>query len=188
MSKSDPAVHTESGQDSTIDRLERAVAEERDNAARLRQQANELKFQLDINERSYSKQLADARKTVESAERELAEQKARNAELDAAREDAIELLSETRNEIDRLTTERDQLRRQLMSRDGWQVENAAGEPEDFGDEGTINALMNDVSWARKSEAAAAARAKLAASEAAGEVVEEEMISPDIVLAARRSDD
>jgi chromosome segregation ATPase len=188
MNKSDQAVSTESARDSTIERLERAVAEERENAARLRKKADELQFQLDINERSYSKQLADARKTLESAERELAGQKARNAELDAAREDAIELLSETRNEIDRLTAERDQLRRQLMSRDGWQVENVAGEPEDFGDEGTINALMNDVSWVRKSEAAAAAQAKAAASEAADEVVEEEMISPDIVLAARRSDD
>jgi chromosome segregation ATPase len=188
MSKSGHPAAEEPQRDSSIERLERAVAEERENAVRLRQAADELRFQLDINERSYSKQLEDARQTVAAAEGELAAQQARNAELDAARQDAIELLSEAKTEIDRLAAERDQLRRQLMSRDGWQVEGAAREPEDFGDEGTINALMNDASWARKSEAAADASGRAAAAEAAADEAEEELISPDVVLTARRSDD
>ena len=84
-----------------IEQLERVIAEEREHSAALRESANELRFKLEILEKSYAKQLEDAKQRAESAERRNDENGARLAELDAAREDAIELLADARTELDR---------------------------------------------------------------------------------------
>lgn len=169
-----------------IERLERAIDDERRHSAELRATVDDLKFKMGILEQSYSKQLEDARKRSDAAESRIAEQGVRIAELDQARQDAIELLGETKTEIDRLTQERDQLRRQLASRDGWQVEGAV---DDYsGDEGTINALMNDARWMRDrkpGEDKAKERVQDVETDASPS---EELIAPDLVFADRKSDD
>lgn len=172
--------------DARIAELERLVAEEREHSAELRRAGDELKFQMDILERSYSKQLKDAREVAEAAEKSREELVVRVAELDQAREDSIELLTETRTEIDRLTAERDQLRRQLASRDGWNVDPADAGP----DEGSIDALLDDADWLRrkapereKQAREAAARQAAAEEESAGD-----MIDPALVFSGRSSRD
>jgi DNA repair exonuclease SbcCD ATPase subunit len=177
----------DAGQDAEIERLERAIAEEREHSAALRSQVDELRFKAEILERSYGKQLEDARRSAETAEQALAEQRTRNAELDAARQDAIELLTETKAEIDRLTRERDQMRRQLASRDGWGVDpGAPAEGESEG--GTINTLMDDASWLRKRRPIDEERARAEAARAAAEEQVGEMISPEVVFTRTRDDD
>ena len=170
-----------------IERLERAIADERQYSADLRKAVDELQFKMGILEQSYAKQLEDERLRSEKAEEKIAEQGVRIVELDQAREDAIELLSETKTELDRLTEERDQLRRQLASRDGWQVE----QPDDdfTADGGTINALMNDAKWIRKGDPENDDRGAAKSGDVPDdESPSEEMIAPDLVFVARKSDD
>lgn len=180
---------TRAERDATIQRLERAIADERQHSAELRRSAEELRFKMDILERSYSKQLEDARSRAESAEQKLSEHGIRIAELDGARNDAIELLTEAKAELDRLNTERNQLRKQLASRDGWQVE-GAGEAVDSDDgEGTINALMNDDRWLSRAESE---HQKQIRERKATEVVEEaqaeDMLSPELVFTRKSGGD
>lgn len=78
-----------------VERLERDLAEEREHSAILRATIEELRFRADILERSYSKQLADARQHGEAAERESAELRARLAEIETAHEDVKRQLTES---------------------------------------------------------------------------------------------
>jgi chromosome segregation ATPase len=165
--------------DRRIAELERAIGEERAHSADLRATVQDLKFKLEILEKSYAKQLADARRGCESAEQALSQQHTRNAELDQAREDAIELLTDAKTEMDRLTEERDQLRRQLASRDGWAVDPDKGTDDDGG---TINTLLDDASWLRKRMPSEDELARAKAEKAAAEAPPEEMISPDMFFA------
>jgi len=173
--------------DARIAELERAITEERENSASLRQSLDELRFKADILERSYSKQLEDTRLRCVAAESELAEHRTRSTELDSAREDAIQLLTDTKLEIDRLTTERNQLRKQLRSKEGWVDADGENEDEDdiVSEGGTINTLLDDAKWSSKRKALDAEQEQAAkAAEQESEV--EEMISPDLVLAAGRA--
>jgi len=173
--------------DAKVEQLERAIEEEREHSASLRSTVNELRFQAEILEKSYSKQLEDARVRAEAAEHIADEQRARVAELDSAREDAIELLTDAKAEIDRLESDRNKLRRQLASEDGWQIDDPAG-TDDSAEGGTINALMNDAKWVREKAPSAEEQSKAdAETRAAEEAVEEEMISPELVLSAKAAD-
>jgi hypothetical protein len=175
--------------DAEIERLNRAVAEERQHSAELRQSVDELRFKMDILERSYSKQLADTRALRESAEAKRDEIGVRAAELDAARSDAIELLEAAKTELDRLTKDRDQLRRQLASRDGWQVEGVGETPADNDGEGTINTLLNDAKWLSKAESEHQKQIRERKSvEAAEESPTEDMIAPELVLTRKGARD
>jgi DNA repair exonuclease SbcCD ATPase subunit len=175
-------------EDSAVARLEREIAEEREHSARLLGEIRELKFKTEILERSYAKQLEDARQRAVSAEKALTEQRTRNAELDALRADAIQLLSDTKTEIDRLAAERDQMRRQLASRDGFQVEAAGEEPPDDGG-GTINTLLNDAGWLKRKRPAEEARLKAEAEKRAAEEEHTgDMIAPELVLAPGKRQD
>lgn len=173
--------------DAEVARLERAIEEEREHSAGLRSTVNELKFQAEILEKSYSKQLEDARLTAESAERKADQQTARIAELDSAREDAIALLTDAKAEIDRLEHERDQFRRQLASQNGSELEEV--DCDDFSDDGgTINALMNDAKWVREKQPDDEERQKAEdEARAAEEAAAEDMISPDLVFTAKAGD-
>src|SRR6185436_10106326 len=84
--------------DTTIARLERELAEERQVSVTLRETSEQARFQLQILEKSYSKQLGDARTRADTAERDLAEKKARLAALDSG-EDTTRLLMEARSEL-----------------------------------------------------------------------------------------
>ena len=151
----------------------------------------ELKFKTEILERGYAKQLQDARVRAESAEKALNDQRARNAELDGLRNDAIELLSDTKTEIDRLTKERNQLHRQLTSRSGYQVEGAEDEAGENDSDGTINTLLNDAGWLKRKRPGEEAKAKAdaeAAKRAAEEAEAGNMLDPDTYIAAKGKND
>src|SRR5690606_15949827 len=62
--------------DAARERLERALAEERQKSAALRASVDGLQFKLDVLEKSYAKQLADARQHAEAAARTPAERDA----------------------------------------------------------------------------------------------------------------
>lgn len=130
--------------DATIERLERAVAEERQHAATLRKTVEDLRFKTGILETSYTKQLEDARLRGETAVRELADQQAQMAALETAHEDALRLLAEARAELERVPDARGQLRKALASTDGTQ----AGAESQEGSL-TINRLMRDSRWAEE---------------------------------------
>jgi chromosome segregation ATPase len=196
MSNDDPGKTSDDGRagaraiaerDAKIEQLERSIAEEREHTANLRSTVNELRFQAEILEKSYSNQLKVAREQSEAAEKKSNEQLSRIAELDSARKDAITLLTDAKAEIDRLTTERNQLNRHLASRDGWQVEDSS-EDDELSAEGTINTLLDDAKWVRDKQPDAAAVAKAEAeARAAEEALAEEMISPDLVFTAKAAD-
>ena len=99
--------------DAAIARLERTVAEERQNAASLREANDALNFKLQIMEKSYAKQLVDARQRMDAALKELAGHRTRLKELGSGGEDTLRLLSETRAELNRIKAERNQMKEQL---------------------------------------------------------------------------
>lgn len=178
-------------EESAVERLERELAEERENSARLLSEIRELKFKTEILERSYAKQLQDARVRAESAEKSLNDQRTRNAELDALRNDAIQLLSDTQTEIDRLTKERNQLHRQLTSKSGYQVEGAVDDPGGDDGGGTINTLLDDGGWLKRKRPGAEAKAKAdaeAAARAAEEAEAGNMLDPDTYIRAKGKND
>src|SRR6185503_2694540 len=121
----------------------------------LRETSEQARFQLQILEKSYAKQLGDARTRADTAERDLAEKKARLAALDSG-EDTTKLLKEARAELAQVTAERDELRAQIARGGSYKPERArAAEPQVVPDDGgTINALMTDSSWIQARKAAA----------------------------------
>ena len=175
--------------DATIERLERGIAEERQHTAMLRKTAEELRFKAEILETSYAKQLEDARLRSETAERELADQQAQIAALEAAHEDAMRLLTEARRELDRTPAGSGQLSKAVTSADGMRI-NSIGQDdaESQVQEGslTINRLMKDSSWAGELEPIGHEKEDSEEHVRADqESTSEELIAPDLVFAAKR---
>jgi hypothetical protein len=179
--------------DATIERLERGLAEERQHSATLRQTVEDLRFKMGILEKGYAKQLADARLRAESAESGLAEEKARLAGIDSNHENTLKLLTETRAQLAHALAERDWLRKRpaqgsrgaseapVPSREAPDPTCAAVEE----DEGTINALMADLSVPRERPSARPEDPRLGAqTQDDGPAPSEEMISPELVFPKR----
>jgi hypothetical protein len=166
--------------------LEEGLNREQEESNRLRSEVRELTFKLDILERSYSKQLADERVRCDAAEQRVAEQGVRIVELDSARHDAIELLTEAKAELDRLTAERDTLRRKLGLAPGSE---AGGIDDPRADDGTINTLLDDSVWGENEDAESAGRGSAGQqAEAPDDHPVEDMISPDVVFTNDSRDD
>jgi hypothetical protein len=191
-----PAEPSSDERDATIERLERGLAEERQHSATLRGTVEDLRFKMGILEKSYAKQLADARLRAESAERGLAEEKARLAGIDSNHENTLKLLTETRAQLARVLAERDWQRKHAQSsRRAPEAPVASGEaPDPTGtagekDEGTINALMADLAVPRERPAARPADPRLGAqARDDGPAPSEEMISPELVFPKRRDEE
>ena len=141
--------------DATIERLERTLVEERQNSATLRETVDGLHFKVEVLEKGYSKQLADARSRSEKAEKELATLKAEVAALGTGGEETLRLLTETRAELERITAERDRLHKQLglSHRPQTKTLAKASAQTQSEDGGTINALMANSNWVRERQAA-----------------------------------
>ncbi len=136
--------------DATIERLERAVAEERQHGAMLLKTAEELRFKTGILETSYATQLEDARLRSETAERGLADQQAQMAALETAHEEALRLLAEARAELESVSADPGQLRGAPGPADRMPINTISqDDAESRAQEGslTINKLMRDSSWA-----------------------------------------
>jgi hypothetical protein len=166
------------GRDAIIERLERTVADEQQKSAELRKANDELRFKLEILEKSYAKQLEDAR-------RENAEQR---AQMIGFREDTMRLIDETRGVLERVTSERDRLREQLERAGVTPAEPGSrpgGEPSP--PEGTINELIANPAWARERKPAGEPHLQAHAG-TADESPSEEMIAPELVFTKDGDDD
>jgi chromosome segregation ATPase len=179
------AREAEARSDAKIEQLERTLADEREHSASLRSSVNELRFQIEILEKSYSKQLEDARLRADAAEQRADEQQIRVAELDGARQDAIQLLTEAKAEIDRLSSQREQRNDPAVAPKG---RPEVREDDVLSDEGTINTLLDDAKWVRDKAPDEEARLKAEAeAKAAEDAAHEDMISPDLVFTAKAAD-
>jgi chromosome segregation ATPase len=173
--------------DAVIARLQRELAEERQAVSALRETSEQARFQLQILEKSYAKQLGDARTRADTAERDLAEKKARLAALDSG-EDTTKLLKEARAELAQVSAERDELREQIARGGSYKPERARRiEPQAVDDGGTINALMTDSSWIRERKAAAEGRleAKVSVEDDSPSV---DLLDPSLVFTKGKRDD
>jgi DNA repair exonuclease SbcCD ATPase subunit len=173
------------------ERLEQALVEERQHAATLRATVEDLRFKATILEKSYAKQLADARARAEAAERGLAEERARLAGIDGNHENTLKLLAETRAQLAQVMAECDLLRKQLGSSSSGsrRTEPAAAyhqhppapPPES---ELTINTLMADLSKFAEERRSPLARREEKPVE---EPPAEDMLSADLVFPKKRDD-
>jgi flagellar biosynthesis chaperone FliJ len=177
--------------DAIIKRLEQTIAEERKNSATLRETVDNLRFKTETLERSYAKQLADARQRGTSAEQALAEHNAQIAAFGAGREETIRLLTEARTELEQVKLDRDQLRQQLARGTRGNLDRSPlaspGADSPVG-EGTINQLIANPSWLTKKEAAGAGSHLDAKVSAEQEPPPIEMIAPDLVFTKGRDDE
>lgn len=172
--------------DATIARLERELADERQITVTLRETSEQARFQLQILEKSYSKQLTDARTRADTAERELAEKKARLAAVDSG-EDTTKLLKDARTDLAQVTAERDELRAQVARGAAYKPEKPRRVEPKAADDGTINALMTDSSWilARKAAAEGHLDAKVGAEE---DAPAGDLLDPSLVFTKGKRDD
>jgi hypothetical protein len=129
--------------DGAIERLERAAAAERQNATALRKAAEELRFKLDVLEKGYAKQLADARARAERAESEAAALRERWAAVGEDASQALERLAAARIELAAVSAERDRCRD--APRGGANGGNTGAAAPAVVDTGlTINNLMTEI--------------------------------------------
>lgn len=168
----------------TIERLEQALADEREAAASLQRAHDNLTFQIEVLEKGYAKQLEAARERAEEAEGLLAKRDAELTDLTYRHETTTESLAAAQDELQRVTAQRDRLRRQI---DGDpepdEAEDTPGPPTP---EGTINRLMAIASRPRRKLRTAD---ELPPSDAGKhESVSGEMLSPELLLSKKHTDD
>lgn len=172
--------------DAIIERLERAIAEESQHTAMLRKAAEESHFKAEILEKSYAKQLKDARLRSEAAERELADLKARMAELETAHEDAKRLLTKARTELEFSPSDRVQLRKALVSTDGTEIDQHDAESPVEEGSLTIDELMRDSNWAEEQPPVGREK-EHPETQTDQDLPPEEMISADLVFTVEGDD-
>ena len=173
--------------DAARERLERALAEERQKSAALRASVDGLQFKLDVLEKSYAKQLADARTHAEAAARTLAEREAELAGLAERHEQTQHELKQALAELERAGTAAAKARAPA-ERPRSPAPSFAPHRVTETHEGTINALLGAVPWeqeprARRDDSQAAARVRQEADAPA-----EEMLAPDLVFTGAGEDD
>jgi hypothetical protein len=189
-------------QDATIERLERELAEQREAARALREALDAATFKADILEKSYAKQLTEAREKRTALETELGEKEEILAGLGGGHEHTLRELSDALTVIKVLKRERDQLRKQIAEGGFRQPSNtkarallgsdvalSSGSSNASGDDpnadtsgGTINALIANAGWAEKKPSTGTGH--LNAQVADQEVPHEEMLAPDLVFTAK----
>lgn len=177
--------------DAVIRRLERTLAEERQNSATLRETVDNLQFRSETLEKSYAKQLADARQRGAAAEQALAAHNTAIAAFGSDREDTIRLLTEVRTELEQMKLDRDQLRQQLARGGQNKLDRSpltsASTDAPLG-EGTINQLIGNPGWLKKKESGSDSShldAKVSVDQDSPPV---EMIAPDLVFTKGRDGD
>ncbi len=194
--------------EATIERLERELAEQREAAKTLRESLDAATFRTEILEKSYAKQLTEARDKLAATAAELKEKDEILANLGGGHEHTLRELNDALTVIKVLKKERDQLRKQmaqgvarprgevtkaraLLGDDAGGLIPSAGSasdghtPHDADDDtssGTINALIANAGWAEKKPAAGSGQAT-AQVDAGSQPAHEEMLSPDLVFTA-----
>jgi hypothetical protein len=178
--------------DLKIERLERALAEEKANAVSLREAGDAARFKLEILEKSYSKQLADARQKADAATKELATLKGQIAEFGKGGEDTLKAVSDMRAELLNITAERNQLRDQLARGGGAPGKSYGGRSyspraaEESSD--TINALITSASLQKARERDEPGDGILNARVKLEQGPAEIMVAPDEIFTDKDKDD
>ena len=119
----------------SLERLERALAEETRTSASLRDTLEKLHRRVEQMEQSFEQRLDAATARNQTAESRLAEQQTRLEALGQGREETMRALADARAELGRVKVERDQLRQQLTRVEGMQTATLAwpdNEPEEPG--------------------------------------------------------
>jgi hypothetical protein len=179
--------------DEKIARLEQDLVEERRTASATREALDAANFKIEVLEKSYAKQLADARERLAVTETELADKRKVLAALDGGHEDAVRALNDARAELKLLTAERDQLRSQI-AQGGFRQRAAPtsrapldSPASETADGGTINELIASAGWEKKKSAAIAA-GHSSAQVAEHEAAHEEMLAPELVFTKGKDGD
>ena len=175
--------------DAAIERLERAIAQEREHSATLRKSLEEVRFKTEILEKSYAKQLEDARHRGETAEGELEDKKAELATLEAEHAEALRLLDQARGELERNPANRGLSPRAFASIDRMQKRANAQDDSSTGTydgSHTINLLMAD---STATDEGPMGRGKDKDEDQVPTVDDStgEMIAPDLVFTAEKED-
>jgi chromosome segregation ATPase len=178
--------------DLKIERLERALAEEKAHAVTLREAADAQKFKIEILEKSYSKQLADTRQRADAATKELTELKAKLAQYGSGGEETLKKVEDMHSELLNMTAERNKLREQLAKADtrrggGYGNKTEPRRPLDESSD-TINSLIKNAGVdpgpekPRAGDSNANQRVKL--EQPSSEI----MVSPDLIFTEKDKDD
>jgi chromosome segregation ATPase len=199
--------------DEKIAQLTLELDEQRAFATALREQLDAATFKIEILEKSYAKQLAEARDKAAATDAELKDKNDVLANLGGGHEHTLRELNDALTVIKVLKKERDQLRKvtaQGVARPRGEVtkarallgDDAHGMPPVAGDAnragaadsstddtsgGTINALIANAGWAEKKPSGVGSghgNAQVATPEAP----QAEMIAPDLVFTERDKDD
>lgn len=189
MASADPAADKAllEERNATIKRLEAALAEERRNAAALREASDQLRFKAEILEKSYAKQLADARQKTAEAQQALADHRAKIAEFGEGREDTMRMLKETRAELEKVKLDRDQLKRQLArGPNNFDRSPLHVDADPTVAEGTINQLMANADWGKETKPRLPGAATVEAKPEPA--VPEIMLAPELVFTKKDKDD
>jgi hypothetical protein len=196
--------------DAAVERLERELAEQRELATRLREALDAATFKTEILEKSYAKQLAEARDKRAATEADLAEKDEILANLGGGHEHTLRELNDALTVIKVLKKERDQLRKQVAQGgfrqpsptkarallganhdarraiDAPDGDNRAGTIDTSDDDtsgGTINALIENDGWAEKKPNIGSGQAT-AQVRPEPDAPQEEMLAPDLVFTAK----
>jgi septal ring factor EnvC (AmiA/AmiB activator) len=173
--------------DATIARLERALAEERALAASLRESLDAATFKVEILEKSYAKQLAEARDKCAALEEALKEKEEILANLGGGHEHTLRELADAVAVIKVLKAERDQLRRQIAQggfrQRAERVARAAPPPVEDASCADINELIANAGWAKKKSAVGTGLAT-AQVEAEPAPPQQEMLPPELVFTSK----
>jgi chromosome segregation ATPase len=176
--------------DLKIERLERALAEEKAHGVALREASDAQKFKLETLEKGYSKQLADARQRADSATKELTELKAKLAQFGTGGEETLKKIEDMHTELVNMTAERNKMREQLAKADkrpgGYGNKTEPRRPLDESSD-TINALITNAGIdpgpekPRAGDSNTNQRVKLEQGPA------EIMVSPDLIFTEKDKD-
>lgn len=186
--------------DAQIERLEQELTEQREAAKTLRESLDAATFKTEILEKSYAKQLTEARDKRAELEAELTEKNEILANLGGGHEHTLRELNDALTVIKVLKKERDQLRKQIAQGGFRQrteskarallgpdeaatFEQRAASDDDDTSGGTINALIASAGWAEKKSPIGTSQAT-AQVEAEPEPAPQEMLSPDLVFTAK----
>ena len=178
--------------DLKIERLERALAEEKAHAVALREGADAHRFKLETLEKGYSKQLADARQRADAATKELTELKAKLAQYGTGGEETLKKIENMHSELVNMTAERNKFRDLLAKSDARRGGGEYGNRTDRRplDESsdTINSLITNAGVDPGSEKPRGGDSNLNQRVKLEQVSSEVMVSPDLIFTEKDKDD
>jgi hypothetical protein len=178
----------ETGDPESIARLEQALAAETRTSAALRVGLDELRAKVERLEAGFNERLEAATRRSKTAESKLADQQQRLVALGNGREETMRRLADTRAELARVRTERDDLLKKLDRAEGMQTATIALTEEERVEEPTMHPLpsMDDLMAALDKLPPEGGRSPLEGGHSLAQVKLEEdpaseMIAPELVF-------